>query len=565
MPQDKDGGQRHRLESKMTDKANMWLDFPVRELTVNAVMSRQAAQRGDKIYVRTTDGTSLSFRDVHRETNRVANWLLAQGYGHGSHIAVFMENELECLFSHIAITKIGAVSVPINSSASGGMLAHYLNFSDAVAVIATPEFALRVNAITGDLEKVATLVVVGDRDGLADSSLRILDFGDTASAPSDDLPELARFSDLAFILFTSGTTGPSKGVMFPQARAFMWDEGIVPLFDIGEKDAYFACTPLSHATGLFSGAWMMMAVGGTLCLTKRFSASEFWDQIRATGATYTTLLGAMVSFIEQIEERPDDRDNPLRMLSAAPYPPTWESFEKRFGVSISIAYGLSDHSVPTRLPPGAPLEKRGSTGKVLDTFDMLIVDEDDIPVPAGVTGECLIRAHLPWRSSLGYYKQPEQTALSRRHEWFHTGDRGYLDADGYFWFVDRAKDTIRRLGENISSYEVEKFAGGHAAIAEIAVYPLAAEQSEEEVTASIVLRPGVDFHPRDLIRHCLETMPKYMVPRFVHIADHLPRNLNQRVEKYKLRAWAEAHRDELWDKESEDEFRRKARPQAASA
>jgi crotonobetaine/carnitine-CoA ligase len=163
---------------------------------------------------------------------------------------------------------------------------------------------------------------------------------------------------------------------------------------------------------------------------------------------------------------------------------------------------------------------------------------------------------VPWHSSLGYYKELEQTLQSRCHEWFHTGDRGYLDDDGYFWFVDRAKDAIRRLGENISSFEVEQFAGRHPAVAEIAAYPLAADKSEQEVAVSVVLKANAAFHPRDLVRFCMNTMPKFMVPRFVHVADSLPRNLNQRVEKYKLREWAEQNRAALWDRESEAEFRR---------
>lgn len=538
---------------------SMWLDYSLRDMTVNSVLSRQASLRGDKPYVRTTDGDVLTYSQVHRITNQIGNWLISIGLGRGSHVAVFMENELECLLSHVALTKIGAVSVPINANATGGMLAHYLNFSDSVALIATPELADRVVSITDEVEKVHTIIIAGKGKLVRDDRLRILSLSDSYGASEDPVPEGVRFSDVAFIMFTSGTTGPSKGVVFPHARAFMWDEGVISEFGVSEKDTYFVCTPLSHATGLFSGALTMMAVGGSVSLTRRFSASQFWDQVRATGSTYTTLLGAMVAFVEGVKEGPDDRDHPMRFLSAAPYPPTWESFEQRFGVKLTVAYGLTDHSVPVRLPMDPPRAKRGAAGRVLEGFDVMIVDEDDVPVPPGKIGECLIRSRLPWHSSPGYYKLADETVRSRRHEWFHTGDRGYLDEDGYFWHVDRAKDAIRRLGENISSYEVERFAGGHPAIAEIAAYPLVAEQSEQEVAVSIVLKPGAAFHPRDLIRYCMRNMPKSMVPRFVHVADSLPRNLSQRVEKYKLRQWAEQNRKGLWDRESEAEFRRASR------
>jgi crotonobetaine/carnitine-CoA ligase len=303
----------------------------------------------------------------------------------------------------------------------------------------------------------------------------------------------------------------------------------------------------------------MMAVGGTLGLTPRFSASQFWDHVRATGSTYTTLLGGMVDFILTLDPREDDRDNTMRFLSAAPYPVHWQPFEERFDVKVTIAYGLSDHSVPTRLPMDPPPSKRGSCGPVIDGFEMAIFDEDDMPLPPGQIGEAVIRAQWPWHSSAGYYKAPEQTLESRRNEWFHTGDRGYLDEDGYFWFVDRAKDAIRRLGENISSWEVEKFASRCEFIAEIAAYPVKAETSEDEVAVSIVAKPGQPFDPREFIHFCLAEMPKHMVPRFVHVADSLPRNLNQRVEKYKLRELLESDRTVAWDRENDAEFRRPAR------
>ena len=543
----------------MQSDASKWLDYALRDLTVDKVLRRQVRERGDKVFLRTVEGLTLTYAQTHRATNRIVHWFGGLGINRGTHVAVMMENELECLLSHITLARIGAVSVPINTNARGGMLAHYINFSDATVLIATPEFAERVLEIADELEKLESIILVGQQELVAQDRFKIRHFSESEQASDADRISEAAFSDTAFIMFTSGTTGPSKGVMFPQARAFMWDEGIIEACQVSERDTYFVCTPLSHATGLLSGVWTMLALGGSVGLTPRFSASQFWDQVRATGSTYTTLLGAMVSFLEGIDPRPDDRDNPMRLISAAPYPQTWERFEERFGVKLSIAYGLTDHSVPTRLPLDAPREKKGSTGRVMDGFELLVVDEDDLPVPPGVVGECLIRARLPWHSCAGYYKLPEQTVQANRNGWFHTGDRGYLDEEGYFWFVDRAKDSIRRLGENISAFEVERYAGKHPAVADIAAYPVAAEQSEDEVAVSLVVRPGMSFDPIEFIRYCLDNMPRFMVPRFVHLTESLPRNLNQRVEKYKLRAWCEEHRASLWDRETVPEFQRPRR------
>ncbi len=539
------------------DEGTRWHNYDVREMTVSEILARQAAANPDKFYIRCVGGRkNRTYAQVHRETSQIGNWLMSEGLGKGAHVAVMMDNVAECVLSHVALGKIGAVSVPINVNSQGGILAHYLNAADVVAIITTPEYAERVIAISGQLKCTHTIVVADGQGRSIDSGkLRTIRLEDSAAASDTPPANGVRFFDLAFIMFTSGTTGPSKGVMFTQARAFLWDEGVVSDLGINDSDTYFACTPLSHATGLFSGAWMMMALGGAVGLTPRFSASKFWDEVRETGATFTTLLGAMTSFVEQQPPRDDDRDNPMRMISTGPYPKTWESFEKRFGVNLVSGYGLSDHSSVTKLPPGAPAEKRGSSGKVISMFEMMIVDEDDLPVPPGVRGECLLRSKYPWRSSSGYYRQPEQTAVSRRNEWFHTGDRGYLDADGYFWFVDRLKDAIRRRGENISAFEVEQYAGSHANVSEIAAYPLRSEESEDEVAISVVLKPDSTLDAAELTRHCLAQMPKFMVPRFIHFTDTLPRNLNQRVEKYRLIEWAEANRSALWDREAFEEFR----------
>jgi crotonobetaine/carnitine-CoA ligase len=543
--------------------ATRWHDYDVRDLTVDRVLERQAARRGENIYLRTAEnGRGMTYADVHRETNRMANWMTSLGIRQATHVAVMMDNVPQCLLVHIALAKLGAVSVPINVNARGAMLAHYLSSADAAAFVATPVYAERLLEINAQLALMRTLIVVGDDDWSADGcGMRVARLKDCAAAPDSPPGVEVRFSDLAFIMFTSGTTGPSKGVMFTQARAFLWDEGVVSHLGINSSDTYFVCTPLSHAAGLFSGAWMMMALGGAVALTARFSASKFWDEVRATGATFTTLLGAMVQFIESLPPRPDDADTPMRMISTGPYPKTWASFEKRFGLDLVSGYGLSDHSAPTKLRPGAPVEKRGSSGQVIDAFEMMVVDESDLPVDPGVTGECLLRSKYPWRSSSGYYKLPEQTAASRRNEWFHTGDRGYLDADGYFWFVERAKDAIRRRGENISAYEVEQLAGSHPDIAEIAAYPLRADEAEDEVAVSVVPKSGRAIDAGELARYCLDRMPKFMAPRFIHVTDALPRNLNLRVEKYKLIAWAESNRQAMWDRETTDEFSGRPRRQ----
>lgn len=532
-----------------------WLDYHIRDLTMSRVLARQVRERPDKVYLRTTAGLAMTYRETDLATNRIVNWLRAHGASADTHVAVMMENSADGLLAMIALAKCGMVGVPINVSARGPQLTHYLNLSDASWIIADAPFADQIAEIAGDVPKLDTVVLSGE--GAPVPGVRqTLDLADWRNASDAPFENASLHSDLAFILFTSGTTGLSKGVMFNQSRTFLWDEGVVSDLDVGGHDTYFAVTPLSHASGLFSGAFMMMAVGGTIAVAPRFSASRFWDDTRATGATFTTLLGAMVGFLEGVPPSPNDSDNPMRLISAGPYPATWRSFEERFGLKLVSGYGLSDHSSCTKLPIDAPASKRGSAGKPIASYEMLIVDDEDMPVPPGVVGEVLLRGRYPWRASMGYYKQPEAVLEARRNEWFHTGDTGYLDEEGYFWYVGRKKDAIRRRGENISAFEVEQFVASHPLVSEVAAYPLRAELSEDEVAISIVAKEdGLDA--ASLIRFCIEKMPDYMVPRFVHLTGELPRNLNQRVEKFRLIEWCNENRAQIWDREDDPDLRRR--------
>jgi crotonobetaine/carnitine-CoA ligase len=229
---------------------------------------------------------------------------------------------------------------------------------------------------------------------------------------------------------------------------------------------------------------------------------------------------------------------------------------KRFGMQWTQGYGMTDHSSFTKLMLKEDPSKFASVGRVIEPFEVQVVDEEDFPVPFGTKGEILVRSHYPWRCSSGYYKRGTDSYAARANDWFHTGDQGYLDAEGYLYFVDRKKDAIRRRGENISAFEVERTVIRHPAVAEAAVYAVQSDLSEDEVCLSVVAREGMALDLPDLVRFCIKNMPVYMVPRFIHLADQLPKTVTARVEKYKLRQWAAGNRDALWDRETLDEFKR---------
>jgi crotonobetaine/carnitine-CoA ligase len=535
-----------------------WEGYQVRELTIGNILRLQAERRGRATYLHDLgDDKRYSFAEVDDLTNRMANRLLELGVKPRDHVGVILENSADCLFAHFALGKIGAVSAPVTTAQRGASLAHILKSADIVAVIAEASCAGAVLEIIGEAPKVRLVITRGAVENAEiPGALAHADFGALKSGPPARPDIDVRFSDPAFIMFTSGTTGPAKGNVFVHATAVMWEQAAPRIWGVSQKDIYYFCVSMAHAAGLFGIAYLMAALGGGVALASRFSPSSFLDDIRRSGSTVAMLLGAMANFVENQPARPDDADNPLRLLLAGPPPKNIARMMERFKMSWSQGYGLSDHSSFAKLPLGAAPDKIGSVGKIVEPFEVIIADEDDFPLPPGEKGEILVRSHYPWRSSSGYYKREAESMAARRNDWFHTGDRGYLDEDGYLYFVDRMKDAIRRRGENISAFEVERVILHHPDVAEAAVYAVASEYSEDEVCVSVVAREGASLDLPDLIRFCIKNMPGYMTPRFVHTTTHLPKTATQRVEKYKLRQWAAGNRALLWDRETLEEFKR---------
>jgi crotonobetaine/carnitine-CoA ligase len=534
-----------------------WEGYSVRELTIGNILAHQARERGDAVYLHdlATD-RRYTYRDVDALTNRLANGLLAQGIRQHERVAVMLDSSADCLFLHFALGKIGAVSVPITTSQRGVSLAHIFTSAEVVAVVTEAACSAEVMARAAESSLVRLVVTRGAlADGLPASPARI-DFSQLAQG-GEDRPDIAvRFNDPAFIMFTSGTTGPAKGNVFLQATALMWEQAAPRIWGFSAEDTYYFCVSMAHAAGLFGIAYIMAAVGGRVALAQRFSASAFLDDVRRSGATIAMLLGAMANFVESTPASADDRANPLRLLLAGPMPRDPEAMMRRFDVMLAQGYGLTDHSSFAKVPLGAPTDKLRAAGKIVEPFEVQIVDEEDFPLPAGEVGEILVRSRYPWRATSGYFRRPADSMAARTNDWFHTGDRGMFAEDGYLYFVDRKKDAIRRRGENISAFEVERVVLTHPAVAEAAAYAVASALSEEEVCVSIVPHAGATIDPPELIRFCIGLMPGYMVPRFLHLADELPKTLTQRVEKYKLRQAAAAHPEILWDRETLDEFKR---------
>jgi crotonobetaine/carnitine-CoA ligase len=423
----------------------------------------------------------------------------------------------------------------VNVDYHGYFLEHLVNSSQASTMIIEADFLESITASAARLTHLQTLVVVGEAPESV-AGLCIESFASLESNPPwrGDGP---RYSDLAAIHFTSGTTGPSKGAMMTHAHAHLLAERNQGLIRMEEGDVNLTYLPLFHVNSQLTAVYNAMLVGASVDLRPHFSASQWIDDLRTSGATHTNVLGAMMPFILKQPASPTDGDNSLRCLWAVPCPPgPAEEFRKRFAVErIVSVYGNTEIGiVSTQDFDEARLGSAGRVGP--EWYDVRIVDpETDEVVAPNEVGELVVRPRHPWLLCQGYFGMPERTLEAFRNLWFHTGDALRQDEDGFLYFVDRIKDRIRRRGENIASSDVEHVLIEHPAVAEAAVVAVPAdlEGGEDELKACVVL--SGDVTAEAVWRWCGERLPYFAVPRYVEILDALPKTPTAKVRKFELR------------------------------
>jgi carnitine-CoA ligase len=323
----------------------------------------------------------------------------------------------------------------------------------------------------------------------------------------------------------------------------------VALMGYGAADVLYTAFPMFHINARYTSVMAAMECGGTLVMDQRFSVSRFWSICREKGVTAFNFQGALLLMLAKQPPRPDDADNPVRLGFGAPVPAEiYDEFTTRFGVRLAEVYGMTE--VPNTIENRLDSFRVGAAGRESTNFAVRVVDEDDQFVPPGVAGEIVVRPKKPGIMIMEYYKMPEATVRAFRNLWFHTGDRGRFDEDGYLYFLDRMKDAIRRRGENISSWDVEKTVNAFPAVLEAAAYGVPSELSEEEVMLAVVRRPGYTVDIEALLEHCVDNLPHFAVPRYVRFLDALPKTPSQRIEKYRLRD--EGVTEDTWDREDHD-------------
>lgn len=505
---------------------------PIRERTIGAVFEAALRRTPDRIAVRDPD-VALGYAALHDRALRFGGGLEARGATAGAHVLLMLDNHLDAVIAWLGLALTGRVEVPVNTAYKGAILRHVIDNSGARAIVIEQHYVPRLAEVLDRLPGLELVVVRGDPSALAlPPGLRVAAF-DEIDGPRASPAKLEPW-DLIGILYTSGTTGLSKGVRVTHAHAYGY--ATPALFDVARPDEVTMVTlPLFHIGGQWAGVYKSLIGGASAVVLPRFSATAFWDEVRRYGCTNTMLLGAMANFLWRQPPSERDRDHPLRRVMMVPVIAQLEAFTRRFGIeAVATGYGLTEGSTILRAPMGTA--EPGLAGWLRPDFEARLVDENDLEVAEGEVGELVVRTRDPWSVMDGYHAMPEATIAAWRNQWLHTGDAFRKDASGRWFFLDRLKDAVRRRGENVSSFEVESQINEHPAVLESAVVAVRSDATEDEIKACVVLRPGQWVDAESLLAFLDERLPYFMVPRYLEFMEALPKTPTEKVRKQELRA-----------------------------
>ncbi len=505
------------------------LSAPARaDVVMSEVVQKYAALHPDKPCVTTEDEGNWTWAQARDEMFCAANILQRSGIERGQRVGILLPNCLDWIRAWWGTTCLGAVVVAFNPALRGEALRHVLDDAAPDVVFATGDLVERIKDC-GSPVRIVDPAILRDGDPVA-----------------PEIGESVQIWDAAWIGYTSGTTGPAKGAVMTHAQ--MARTASPPEYGATHEDILLIYTPMFHIGGCLYGmsAWLL---GATLALRDHFVAERWLEMVRSTGATRSILVASMTPTLMATPERPDDSDNPLRSTLMNPVTADADLFRKRFGVQTVVAvYGMTELGLALSHQWPGEITKPGTAGKPKSGVEVRLVDEHDITVPVGSPGELIMRSERPWEICCEYLNRPELTATTWRNGWFHTADQFSCDEDGFYFFVDRTSDSIRRHGENISSFEVERAVLSHPEVVEVACVGVPNETSNDaEVKVFVVVRDPSAFDPFDLIEHCRTRLHYFAIPTFVEVIDELPKTqATARHLKFKLREMGNSER--TWDR-----------------
>ena len=552
-------------------------DDPVRlpwAMTLGELVDMVVSRDPRKIYLYYQDHR-VAYEEFREYSLRTARLFRELGVRHGDRVCVSLPNGPEFLYIWIGLSRLGAICVPINTAYKEAETAYILNNAEAKALVSHHSLMNVANGAARQCPTLENRLVVsqgGETYATWEDYWALV--GEASSLPPEAC-EIVSPQDISMLVYTSGTTGSPKGVMITHEMYVAAGQGFATWTAANSEDRFFTCLPYFHANAQYYSTMGSLAVGASIVLADRFSASRFWDQVREAGATVVNFIGMIMPVL--LKQTPDinDRNNSVRVFYGSPAlsPEVLDKFEERFGAKVLIGFGLTESCYGTIEHLGVP-HRQGSCGQARWYPDprfrneLRIVDNGTV-LPSGNTGEITLKspAVMP-----GYWRDPDRTREALRSGWLYTGDLGWLDEDGHLYFVDRKKDVVRRRGENISSQEVEDVIKSHPGVMDCAVIAVPSELGEEDVKAYVVPRQSPrpmaplqrakgrpshqgmedqfssplteesqgegeqpELKPEDVVYWCAERLAYFKVPRYVELRGDLPRTPSLRVRKDLLR------------------------------
>ncbi len=497
------------------------------------------------------DGDSITFHDFDRDSTWMAHGLKELGVASGDTVASLLDNNLNSILLWFAVNKLGAIHVPVNTAYKGEFLRHQLADCGAKIIISESDYATRVAQVASGLPDVHTFLYAGDKPDCHIQEWRIQPLEKSVVESDAPLDISVRPDQLSVLIYTAGTTGPSKGCMVSHNYICNLARQSIEVTGKTSGDIHWSCLPLFHLNATATVVLSSLLVGGMAAISRRFSVSRFWSEIERSGATVANILGSMIPLLADAPENDAMKRcrGQLRAVVGAPFPAELQKkWRDRFDIHYAGAnvFGLSESSLLTSLPLSAPAPP-GSSGKRNVCFDVRIIDEEGNELPPGDTGEIIARPLKPHVMFEGYWNRPEDTTKVMKNMWFHTGDIGKFDEDGFFYFVDRKKDYLRRRGENISSFEMETTFRKHPDIVDLAVHAVFSDLGEDDVKVTALMVEGSTVTEEELCCWAIERLPYFAIPRYIEFRKELPRNPVGRILKYKLRE--EGCTPRTWDRE----------------
>jgi crotonobetaine/carnitine-CoA ligase len=504
--------------------------------TPSGLLSARADYCRDNIALE-FQGRTFTYGDFDREVSAVAAGLMGLGLKHGDAASIFLSNRPEYLFAWFGINRAGLVTVFVNTAYKGSFLSYGIEHSESKVIFTEASLLPELLALPVLPPVLRFIVCLDGLPGeLPDSSgVRLLSLEDllSAAAPNTQFPRILP-EHPGTISFTSGTTGKSKGAVTPNMLNVVFGKEAADAFGFSSQDRVYTCMPLFHGMAQMTSVVASLHVGATLILSEKFSLRRFWDEIRDSRATEFNLVGSMLYMLLSPPPSPRDRDHQVTRVFSAPAPAdVLYRFESRFGLQLIEGYGQTE--IKNVLYNPLKGRKVGSMGIPTPSTILEVHDDTGAKVAPGVIGEIVYRPRLPNIMLKEYYRDPEATLANMQGLWWHTGDLGSMDEDGFFYFSGRKKDSMRRRGENISSNELESAAALFPGIGEVAAVATRSDVGEDEVMIVFESAKSGNFDFKALFAHCVASMPRFMVPRYYRIIDALPRTPNGKVRKVELR------------------------------